>query len=190
MLGGIDAIHLHPLHELRMIDDILLEGVTHLIDEIHMHVRLVGVHFTTTLIDGQEYWLDATCRLCHQRRSTRRCNGQTGDVSPSVLHHIFVQLRVSLLQAQDEGVFLLTLDIEYLEGSTLHGHLHTRAVGVQCQRLVNLNREVGSLLSAITQPHGGYHVTLGSDTYTCTATHAALLFDFLPQMTLSTLHLY
>ena len=54
---------------------------------------------------------------------------------------------------------------------------------------MNLNREVGSLLGAVSQSHGGNHVTLGCDTHTCTPSHTALSLYLLPKMVLGSLHL-
>ena len=189
-LGGVQPVHLHPLHELRVVYDILLERVAYLVDKVYMHIGIIGIHLTTTLVDGHEHRLDATRGLRHQRRGSRRCDSQTGDVAAAIFYHIVVKGCISLLDTLYEGVLGLTLGVVYLEGATLLGHLHTRAIGVQRQRLVHLHAEVGGLLRTIAQSHGGYHVTLGSDTYSRTATLRTLGLDLLPQVHLGTLHLH
>ena len=118
-LLGVDAVDAHPFEELPVINDILLERVAHLVNEVDMHVGIVRVHLAATLVYGHEHRLDAACRLCHQRRCSRRCNSQTGDVASAVLQHVLVQLWVSLLYAQDERVVSLAFCAEYLECAAL-----------------------------------------------------------------------
>ena len=165
-----------------MIDQVLFEAVAHLVRIIDMHVGIVGIDLAATGIDGQEDGFNAAGSLRHQTGRSRRSDGQTGQVTATVLHHVLIQLLVGLLQTEDKGILGFALGIENLEGSTLLRHLHTRAVGVQRQRLVNLDAEVSSLLRTVAKSHGGNHVTLGSDAYTRAATLRTLGLDFLPQV--------
>ena len=148
-LGGIQAVHIHPFHELGMIDNIFLERVAYLVDEVHMDIGIVGIYLAAAFINGQKYRLYTTRSLCHQRGRTRRSNGQTGYIASSVLYHILVQLLVGLLQTQNEGILGLALGVVNLKGTTFLCHLYTRPIGVQRQCLVYLYAEVGSLLSTI-----------------------------------------
>ena len=189
-LRGVHAVHLHPFHELGVIDKVFLERVAHLVHIVHMYVGVVGVHLAATGIDGQEDGFDATGGLCHERRGSSRSNGQTGNVSASALHHVGIECGVCVLDAPDEGVVLLALGIVYLEGAALLGHLYAGSVSVQRQRLVHLHAEVGSLLGAVAQSHGSYHVALGSDAHAGTTAFRALGLDFLPQVHLGAFHLH
>ena len=54
---------------------------------------------------------------------------------------------------------------------------------------MNLLGKVCGLLCAIAQTHGCKHVALGCYAYTCTAAHAALAVNLLPESLLGTLYL-
>ena len=149
LLLRVDSVYLHPCQELTVVNDVLFKWVAHLIDKVNMHIGIVRINLTTTFIDWHEDWLDTRGRLCHQRGGTRWCDGQTGNITTTILLHILVKLSISLLQTKDERIFLLTLRIIYLKGSTLLSHCHRWAVSTQCQGTMNLNREVGCLLSTI-----------------------------------------
>ena len=173
-----------------MVDYVFLERVAHLVDEVHVYIGIARVHLAATLVDGHEHRLNAAGGLRHQRGGACRRNGQAGYVAAAVAHHVVVELRGGLLQSQDERVLLFTLGVVYLEGTALAGHLHTRTVGGQGQRAVYLDREVGGLLRTVAQSHSGNHVALGGDAHSRAAALAALGLDFLPQVTLGTLHLH
>ena len=154
-----------------------------------MHIGIAGVHLAAALVNRHKHRLNATGGLRHERRGAGGSDGQTGNVAPSVLHHVGIEFLVGILQSDDKRILLLTLGVEYLESATLLGHRHRRAVGCQCQRAMHVHREVGSLLCSVAQSHGCYHVALGRDAHACAAAHAALLLDFLPQMILCAFHL-
>ena len=105
-----------------MIDDVLLEGITCLVDEIHMNVRIVRIYLATTLIDWHKHWLDAGCGLGHETGGTGWCNGETSDVAASVFHHIVIQLWIDTLDAVDKRIVFLTFSIIHFEGTTFLGH--------------------------------------------------------------------
>ena len=173
-----------------MVYDVLLEGVAYLVDEVNMHVGVVRIDLATALVDGQEDGFDTTRGLRHQTRRTRGGYRQTGNVASTVFHHVGIQGLVGLFDALDERVVLLALGVVNGKGTALTRHLHAGAVGIQRQRLVHLHAEVGSLLRAIAQSHGGNHVTLGSDAYTRSAPHATLLLDLFPEVHLGTFDLH
>ena len=171
-----------------MIDHVLLEGVAHLVDKVHMHIGVVGIHLAAAHIDGHEHRLDAACGLRHQRRRSRGGNGQAGNVPAAVLLHVGPQLRVVLLNAQDERICGLALSVINLESTALLGHGHTRTIGTQRQRLMHVHGEFGGFLRAIAQSHGGNHIALGRDAHARTAAHATLATNLFPKMIFGTLH--
>ena len=154
-----------------------------------MHPTVVGVHLTAALVDRHEHRLDATGCLRHEARCACRRNGETRDVASSALHHAVIEGGIGLLNAQDERVVLLAVAVVYREGATLLCHLHRAGIGGESQCFVYADAEVGSLLCAITQTHGGNHVALSRYAHTRAASLAALRLDFLPQMQLGTFHL-
>ena len=121
-LCGIDIVHLHPLKELLVIYDILLERVANLIDKVYMYIGVVGVYLAATLVNRHEYRLYTTCGLCHEAGGTCRSDGKAGYVAAAVLHHILIELGVGLFQPVDERIGLFPLGIENLEGTTLLSH--------------------------------------------------------------------
>ncbi len=147
-----------------------------------MHVLIVRIHLAPTLVDRHEYWLNARCGLCHQRGCTRRGYCQAGDIPASVPHHILIELRVGLPDAVDKRIVLFALCVVNLKCPTLFRHRNRRTVGIEGQGLVHADREVGCLLCSITESHSGYHVALGSDADSCTASHSALAPYLFPKV--------
>ena len=113
-----------------MVDDVLLKGVTNLIDKIHMHVGIIRVDLAATLVDGHEHGLDATRGLRHQRSSTGWSDCQAGDVAATMLHHVLIEFRISILQAENKRIVLLTFSVIDAERTTLLSHLHRRTISV------------------------------------------------------------
>ena len=91
-----------------MIHYVLLERVAHLVDKVHMHLRVIGIHLAATLVYRHEHRLYAACGLRHQTCRTGRGDCQAGDVAASVFHYVFIQLCVGVLYAQQERIVRLT----------------------------------------------------------------------------------
>ena len=106
-----------------MVDDVLLKGVAHLVDEVYVHIGVAGIHLAPAFVDGHEHGFYAACGLRHQACGACRGNGEAGYVAPSVVCHVGIKLRVGFLDAEDEGVVLLALGVENLEGSALACHV-------------------------------------------------------------------
>ena len=107
-----------------MVDDVLLVAVAHLVDKVHVDVGIIGIHFAPALVDGHEHGFNAAGGLRHERGGAGGCDGETSDVAPAILYHVGIELGVSVLDAQHEGVVLLALGIVDGEGSALVGHSH------------------------------------------------------------------
>ena len=54
---------------------------------------------------------------------------------------------------------------------------------------MHFHREVGSLLRAVSQSHGGNHVALCRDAHARSSAQRTLVLDFLPQMIFGAFHL-
>ena len=54
-LVDVVAIDFHPLEELMVVDDIFFEAVAHFIDDVDMHVLVVGVHFSAAFVHHLEH---------------------------------------------------------------------------------------------------------------------------------------
>ncbi len=123
VLLGVDAGHLHPVKELGMVDDVLLELVAGVVGVVHTCVDLGGVDLAAALVDGHEHRLDARRSAGHE--ACRACggDGETGDVAASEAAHVGVELRVSGRQTCDEGIGGLAFGVVHLEGSALACHL-------------------------------------------------------------------
>ena len=89
-LAGVDSVHFHPCEELWVIYDVFLERVACVVNEIDMYVGIVGVDLAPTFIYRHEYRFDARCGLCHKAGGACRCDGEAGDVTSSIAHHVFV----------------------------------------------------------------------------------------------------
>ncbi len=187
-LFGIYTVCLHPCNELVMVYNVFLERVSHLVHKVDMHISIIRIHFPTTFVHRHEHRLYTTRGLCHQARGTSRCYSQTGYISTTIFRHILIKLRIGILQAHYERIVCLTCSIINSESTTLASHCHRRAIGSKRQTAMHLHRKIRSLLCSITQPHCGYHVTLGRYANTRTASHAALTLDFLPQMVFCLFH--
>ena len=142
-LLGVDAVDLHPLDELPVIDDVFLERVAHLVNEVDVSLGIVGVDLAAAFIHRHEHRLDTARGLRHQRSSAGRRDGQTGDVAAAVFHHVGVELRIGLLDAQDERIVLLALGVVDGESAALSSHVDAAAIGVEGQSLLHLNGKVG-----------------------------------------------
>ena len=171
-----------------MVDDVLLERVTHFVNIVHMYSLVVGIHFATTLVYRHEHWLYAACGLCHQRGCTGRSYCQAGNVAAPVFHHVLVELCVGLLYAVDERIVLFAICIEYFKRATLLCHDHRRTISVQGECLVYIYRKVCCLLRTIAETHGRNHVAFGSDANASASSHSALFLYFLPKMQLCALN--
>ena len=188
-LLGVYSVYLHPVEELLVINNVLLERVAHLIDEIHMSPLVTRIHLAAALIHRQEHRLNATRCLCHERCGARRCYGEARDVAAAIFLHVLIEFRVGIAKSHYERVVLFAFGIENLECAALLCHQNRRAVCRKGECLMNIHREVGGLLSAVTQSHSGYHVAFGSDAHTCSASLRTLVLNLLPQMILSAFHL-
>ena len=104
--------------------DELLERVSRLIHEIHMHIGIVRIHLATTLIYRHKDWFYSACCLSHQTCRSCRCNSQTGNISPAVFLHILIQLRVGFLDTVYERIVLLSFRVVNTECPALFRHLH------------------------------------------------------------------
>ena len=186
----VNVVHAHPLHELRMINNIFLVRVAHLVNKVHMHVGVARIHLAAAFIHRHEHRLNAAGGLRHEACGARGGHGETGYVAAPILRHIGIQLGVGLLEPADKRILLLALSVVNLKGSALLGHLHRRAVGSQRQRAMNIYRKIGGLLRAIAKSHGSYHVALGCDANACAAAHAALALNLFPKVIFGLLHLF
>ena len=76
--------------------DKLLVSIPHLIREINMHVLVVRVHFSSSLVNRQEYGFYTGSRLRHQTGCSRRGNRQASNVTTTVFYHLLIHFRGSL----------------------------------------------------------------------------------------------
>ena len=172
-----------------MVYDIFLERVAHLVDKVDTHIAVARIHLPAPLVHRHEHRFNTAGGLCHKAGGACGSNGETGDVAPAIFHHIRIEGRIGFFYAQHEGVVLLALAVVDGESSALTCHIDGRPISGQRQRLVHVDREVSSLLCAVSQSHGSYHVSFGGDAYACTSSHAALFLNFLPKMEFGALHL-
>ena len=154
-----------------------------------MHISIIRVYLSSAQVNRHEYWLYTTCGLSHKARCASRSDSQTSNISATILHHVGIQLSICILQAVDERIVSLAAGIVNLECAALLSHSNRRTISIQCQCLVNRNREVGSLLCTISQSESCQHITFGSNAYASTTSHTALLLYLLPKMVFGTLHL-
>ena len=101
------SVHLHPLEELSVIYNVFLERISHLVNKVDMHFRVVGVNLAATLVNRHEHRFYTTCCLCHQTGGTCRSDGKTRDVAASVCHDVVIQLRIYFLYTEEERVVFL-----------------------------------------------------------------------------------
>ena len=173
-----------------MVNDVFFKRVTRFIHKVNAHFWVVRIHLTTTLINGKEYGFDATRCLRHQTSSPCRCNRQAGNIATTILHHVFIKVGISLLQAQDERIIHLASGVKDLERTTFARHFYRRTIGCHSQRALHINRKISSILSTITQTERCNHITFGSDTHPRTATFYSLLVNLLPELDFCMLHLF
>ena len=173
-----------------MVDNVFLEGVAHLVHEVDVYIRVVGVHLAAAFVYRHEDGFYPRGCLRHQRGGSCRCYRQTGNVPASVLLHVLIELGIGFFQAVDERIVLFAFCIINPESSTLLRHRNRCAVGVQGQCAVDVDGEVRRLLRAVTQPHGCNHVTFGGDSHAGTTSFPAFLPDFLPEVILGMLHFF
>ena len=186
---GVYSVYLHPVEELLVINNVLLERVAHLVNEIDMSALVTRIHLAAALINRQEHGLDAARCLCHERCSASWCYSKTCDVAAAIFPHFLVEFRIGVLDTHDERILFFAFGIENLKCTALLCHHHRRAVCREGERFVNIHREVGSLLSAVTKSHSGYHVAFGCDAHARSASLRALVLNLLPQMILGTFYL-
>ena len=170
--------------------NIFFECVSRFIHEIHMYIGVVRIHFPAAFVHRHEHRFDTRGSLGHQAGGSSRCNRQAGDVSSSVFLHVFVQLRVSFLQAVDERIVLFTFRIVDFKRATFLGHVHRRTVSFESDGLVHFFRKFGSLFCAVTQSHGSQHVTFSRDTYARTASQTRFAINLFPQVAFCSLHFH
>ena len=181
------AGHGSPLEELVVEHEILLEAVAHLVAERHFHILVVGVDLLAALVVGPEDRLDAGSGLSHEGGGAGRGYGEHRYVAAADGHHLLVQGRVGVLDAQDHGVLLLPLRIIDREGAALLRHLHRRTVGLDGQSLLHLHCEIYGLVAAVAQAQRSQHVTLGGDAESGAPAAQRFLADLPPQVVLSPL---
>ena len=181
-LFGVKTVGFHPSEELMMIYNVFFECVAGFIHEIHVYLWVVWIDLSSTLINRHKDWLNTRCSLCHQAGSSSWSNGQTSNVSTTVLLHFFVQGRISFLDAVDERIVLFTFPIVDGERTAFLSHIDRRTVCFQSYNLVYFFWECCRFFCSVTQAHSSNHIAFSSDTYTCTASLSALFVNLFPQM--------
>ena len=172
-----------------MINDVFLERVAHFVHKIHVDVCVSWVDLSPPFVNRHENRLNAARCLRHEARCTSGCDGQAGDVSPSVCHHVLIEGRVCLFDSQDERIVFLPFGVIDFKGSSLLSHIDRRGVCSQSECALHLHGEVRGLLRAISEAHGGNHVAFGSNAHSRAPSHAALAVYLLPEVVLSPFHL-
>ena len=70
-LFSVKPVGFHPVHKLLMVHDVLFETVAHLVNEVHMHVCIVGIYLSTAFVHRHKHRFDAACCLRHQASCSR-----------------------------------------------------------------------------------------------------------------------
>ena len=169
---------------------VLLPRVPVLVHEIDFHVLVAGIHLAATGVYWQKNRLDTRRGLRHQAGGARGSDGEEGNIAPAILHHIIIQLGVSLFQTIDKGIVLLPLGIIDLEGTPLLGHVHGGGVRVQRDGTVHFFREIIPLIRTVTDTQRGQHIALGGDAHTGAATLHRLALNLLPEVALGKFDLF
>ena len=188
-LFSIKIVHLHPCEKLRVINDVFLKRIACFIHKVHVHICIIRIDFSSTLINWHEYWLNTRSCLSHQTGRSRRSNCQTGNVATTIFQHLFVQCRINTLHSVDEWIVLFSFRIIDFESTTLLCHLNRGTVGLNSYVLMNICREISCFRRTVCQSHGSNHVTLCGNAHTCAASFATLIVDLFPEMTFRTFHL-
>ena len=178
---GVVTVGFEPLHEIMVVDVVLLELLARLVRIIHVRILIRRIDLAAAFVHGPEDGLDARRGLRHERRGARRRDGQHGDVAAAVLRHFVVQLRIGLPDAEDHRIGGLLRGVVNGEGAALAGHADRSAIGGQRQRLLHLHGESGRLGRTVTQSQRGEHVAFGRDAEPRAAALAGHRADLLPQ---------
>ena len=179
-LRRVVSVRLQPLHEIVVVDVVLLELFARFVLVIDMRVVVRGVDLAAALVNRAEHRFDARRGLRHERRGARRSDGQHGDVAAADLRHLLVERRIGLADAGDHRVVRLLGGIVDREGSALGGQLHRRAVSGQREGLLHLDGEIDRLLRTVAQSQGGEHVALGRNAEPRAAALLRHFADLLP----------
>ena len=189
LLRRVEALRLHPGEELVVVNDVFFKGIARFVGIVHMHLRVVRVHLAAALVDRHEHGFDAARRLRHEASGARGGYGEAGNVAPAVAAHVLVEFGVGLLDAENEGVVLLSLCIVDCKRTAFACHHHAGSVGRDGQRLLHFHGHFRGLFRAVAQSQGGNHVALGRDAHARAASLRCLVLDFLPKAEFRLFHL-
>ena len=186
---GVEAINLQPLNKLVVIYVVLDKLLAGLVYEACNLILIRGVNLTTTLVYGAEHRLDTRCCLRHERRSTRRRDGEHGDVTTAILLHKLRELGSLSKDTLHHGVVLLLLVVVHTEGTTILSHIYRGTVGLYGEGLMYVYCEVDSLLRAVAQAESCEHIALCGDAETRTTAFECHIFNLVPQLQLYAAHI-
>ena len=111
--------------------NILFERIPCFINKVDMNICVIRIHFSSTLVNRQEYRFNTRSCLSHQAGCSGGSDSQAGNVASSVFLHFFIQLRIGFCQTLDERIVLLAFVVVYFESTALFRHFYRRTISAK-----------------------------------------------------------